>query len=1122
MSDDQQQRPPADEQPTRSDGGAPECSPGDTSLPFKRLGDFELLRELGRGGMGIVFEACQVSLKRRVALKVLPPGLGLTPQAVKRFEREAHAAAKLHHTNIVPVYATGQDRGCHYYAMEMVEGQSLSQVLDDLRGERSNELMEATMTQVVGGDPAACIEERNDATEPSKLSDTDTGGRQWFDTVARLLADVGHALQHAHDSGVIHRDVKPANLLLSGDGRLSVGDFGLARVAQEPGMTVSGSFLGTPAYMSPEQIAAGRVKLDHRTDVYSLGTVLYEMLTLERPFPGNSREQILSAILSKDPKPPRSINPRVPVDLDTICLKAIEKDPDRRYATAGEMAEDLEQYRRGGLIAARRACPLRRVVKAVRRHPVAAVSSTALVVIVALAAFAMWLAGRKSEETALRAVSDARFFMSQGDYRESLETIDAALVASPGLSEARLMRARLLIQLNRSREAVAEANAILADDPDDWKGHLILGLAARAPEHADRLVELSAEEHLRAVERAAPETADAYYLRALLEDDDRAAIALLDKSLALDPAGADAMLERCRRHVDLKNFRSALLDGERLVALRPRSAQGRRMIGEIYQATHDSDRALVELGQAIRLDPEDPLTYMSRATVLRELGRGEEALADLTRAIELDPVYARFYEQRSRVHQSLRRLEEAILDAGRAIELNDEFAAAYSTLATAYAEIGQREESDAVLADFLAKSVDWQDEETVVVALGNFASMVALRGSVREATDVLDRADRLRPDDPNVYRWRAWVAEAIGDLEGFEAACDRLESLKPQELDRWIDIGESLRVVCDRGDAAISAFSSIITLAPEWADPFAGRAWMYHLQNRYDECLVDYARSIELAPRWADAYGWRADAYMSMERYEDALQDWNRVIELGVEADRFRAQRAIALARLGRETEAFEDLDLNIRRFPDVGRVYVQRSDMHLRLGDLDAALADVERGIEADPSYEFAYLYRAVLTLLQSGSCDTAEQNIQKAFDLGTNTGTWDGGWVLALWHSKYLARLCPDLQDPDLALDEARYSVHRFPLLSENHRVLGMALYRSEQFEEARAALERSLDLQYKPSPNTLFFLAMVHWKLGHREEARAAFVQGQSRLDATWPKDPETLFTRREAADILGLEP
>jgi serine/threonine protein kinase len=255
---------------------------------LKRLGDFELIGELGRGGMGIVYEARQVSLNRRVALKVLPPALGLTGQATRRFEREAQAAAKLHHTNIIPVHAIGEEGGHHFYAMELIENQSPDRVLSDLLGEGSNPLMESTVKQALAEirpRPLSASREQ----QATSISDTSSGGREWFDTVAKLVAEVADALHYAHDRGIIHRDIKPANLMLSKEGHLCITDFGLARMAQEPGMTVSGSILGTPAYMSPEQIATGRMKLDHRTDVYSLGAVLYELLALQRPFPGESR-----------------------------------------------------------------------------------------------------------------------------------------------------------------------------------------------------------------------------------------------------------------------------------------------------------------------------------------------------------------------------------------------------------------------------------------------------------------------------------------------------------------------------------------------------------------------------------------------------------------------------------------------------------------------------------------------------------------------------------------------------------------------------------------------------------------------------------------------------------------
>jgi tetratricopeptide (TPR) repeat protein len=184
-----------------------------------------------------------------------------------------------------------------------------------------------------------------------------------------MIADVAQALDYAHQQGVIHRDVKPSNLLLSPDGRLWINDFGLARLLEQPSMTVTGECVGTPAYMSPEQIAGGRIPVDRRTDVYSLGVTLYELLTLQAPFRGERRDHLLAQIMHEEPKPPRTLNRNIPVDLDTICLKAMEKDPDRRYQTAGQLAEDLRRYVHRFAISARRAGPFSRLLKWTRRHP---------------------------------------------------------------------------------------------------------------------------------------------------------------------------------------------------------------------------------------------------------------------------------------------------------------------------------------------------------------------------------------------------------------------------------------------------------------------------------------------------------------------------------------------------------------------------------------------------------------------------------------------------------------------------------------------------------------------------------------------------------------------------------
>ncbi|MFO0915129.1 MAG: protein kinase [Pirellulales bacterium] len=409
----------------------------------KRLGDFALVREIGRGGMGIVYEARQISLYRRVALKVLSGSLRLTPKAVKRFRREAEAAAKLHHTNIVPVYSIGEEDGTHFYSMELIEGPSLDHVIRQLRETSRN--TRSGSTAPAEEEPlapelaqtGAYVEGARTASTTAGLSSSSLGsGTGYFDTVARMIAEVADALEYAHQEGVIHRDMKPSNLLLSPTGRLSVNDFGLARILEQPGMTMSGEFMGTPAYMSPEQIAAGRTPLDHRTDIYSLGATLYELLTLQPPFTGQQRDQVLAQILHKEPKAPRKLNAKVPVDLETICLKALEKDPDRRYQSAGAMAEDLRRYVNRFAISARRAGPVQHLVKWVRRRPALAVSLVGVVLAVGAALSFAYLAHRSEQQRQIeRLQADERLREEQ---KRALMTIldekirNAYLVATSG------------------------------------------------------------------------------------------------------------------------------------------------------------------------------------------------------------------------------------------------------------------------------------------------------------------------------------------------------------------------------------------------------------------------------------------------------------------------------------------------------------------------------------------------------------------------------------------------------------------------------------------------------------------------------------------------------------------
>ena len=475
--------------------------------PFRRLGDFEIVRELGRGGMGIVYEARQVSLNRKVALKVLSGSLGLTTKAIIRFQREAEAAAKLHHTNIVPIYATGEQDGAHYYAMELIEGPGLDQVVAQMRetqkpASQQDRPVAASPNSSTASQTPAPVDwvsrtmgfpppDASTASETHSLSSSSlASGTGYFDTVARMVAEVADALDYAHAQGVIHRDIKPSNLLLSPVGRLSMNDFGLARMLEQPGMTVSGEFVGSPMYMSPEQIAVGRAPLDHRTDIYSLGATLYEMLTLQPPFQGVRRDQVIAQIIGKEPKPLRSINRRTPQDLETICLKMMEKDPDKRYQTAGGVAEDLRRYVNRFAISARRIGPMGRVVRWTRRNRATA-AALCFVVLLSLAAgiFAYWAhyaQQQAQEEKHQHAVEQAMLIAMGGDLEGAEKAIAEAEFLGASAGSVRMIRGQLALHRGDPRQAIEHLEQAVKLLPRSVAAYSLLGEAYASDAHADR------------------------------------------------------------------------------------------------------------------------------------------------------------------------------------------------------------------------------------------------------------------------------------------------------------------------------------------------------------------------------------------------------------------------------------------------------------------------------------------------------------------------------------------------------------------------------------------------------------------------------------------------------------
>jgi WD40 repeat protein/serine/threonine protein kinase len=538
MADEIREMFPALVEVEQADGdarGEPSPPPRAVAPRLSQVGDYRILREIGRGGMGVVCEAEQISLGRRVALKVLPGHAVGDRKALERFRREAKAAARMHHTNIVPVFEVGREGEFAFYAMQLIQGQGLDQVIDELRrlrapdrkhdgvGHASHELpsdlanitragsatsilrrrelgrmaesllsgrmvtegigspLEAGVVATervdvdatAGHAPDLTIGDRPPAPPGPNLSGSavlpggthvsgiDSSGRRqpFFRSVAQIGRQAAQGLAHAHSRGIVHRDVKPSNLLLDTDGVVWITDFGLAK-ADDDGLTATGDILGTLRYMAPERF---RGQGDARADIYALGMTLYELLTLRPAYDSSDRMKLIEQIKAQEPARPRSIDGRIPRDLETIVLKAIDKDPEGRYATAEAMSEDLRRFLADEPIKARQISTSERYWRWARRNPVVAVLGGVLMALLVVATVGSLLAANRFANLAERQGNSAAAERS------------ARLEAD--LARANAETARMAAQTETYHAMLSEAKALRAGHQLGWRDEALGNLA---------------------------------------------------------------------------------------------------------------------------------------------------------------------------------------------------------------------------------------------------------------------------------------------------------------------------------------------------------------------------------------------------------------------------------------------------------------------------------------------------------------------------------------------------------------------------------------------------------------------------------------------------------------------
>ncbi|RME39192.1 MAG: serine/threonine-protein kinase [Planctomycetota bacterium] len=677
--------------------------PEEGPLSGRRLGEFELREPIGRGGMGVVYRAWQVPLNRMVAVKVLNPQVSASPHAVARFRREAQAAAKLHHRHIVPIFALGEEGGLYYYAMELVEGPSLHRIIVEARGRTGETGSDVDQED----DPTVRLTPGSDAAVTRPLHrgvrSSGTSAAAWtipagrpteeaqFDQIAHQMACVADALAYAHDEGVIHRDIKPHNLLFGSDGHLRISDFGLARLTEQPGVTVTGEMIGSPLYMAPEQLRGESTGPDRRADIYALGATLYEWLALVPPYPGRTREQVISLILTSEAPPVRSHNPAVPPALELICMKAIERDLRRRYSSAAEMRDDLRRYLDKRPVRARRASWPQRVRRFTRRHQIGVVAAAA-------AAIALVLIGMlvsKERQVRSREAAVAQVQEENRRLRDLLMSLPLevggplrlAEAAAPVLEEVvgGAGKAAVPKPSGADPSAVSNPRAVarrMARDlytafvPNGWPEEetTLPPLLADALQHGFDDPQAAATS-LESYRRTAGPQADRYPVERLLTalygvlGDGEAMLAAAERLQKLQPERAESYLWRGLARLLAGKTEAALADARRSLELASDPVWVFALQGLIRFDKEEYVDALASFNAALDAQPHHVIALLGRASIRAQLGNADGAIADLTAVLEMEPDNADVLAFRGDQYVALEDYAAAERDFAEAIRL---------------------------------------------------------------------------------------------------------------------------------------------------------------------------------------------------------------------------------------------------------------------------------------------------------------------------------------------------------------------------------------------------------------------------------------------------------------------
>jgi len=971
--------------PLRAAGEAGDAAaePDESVGPLGTLGDFRLIREVGRGGMGVVYEAEQLSLRRRVALKVLPFAGVMDPRQLLRFQNEARAAACLHHTHIVPVHAVGVERGVHYYAMQLIDGCNLAQLVRALRSRRDRptphderparpDSVQATVAYDPNADESPDTE---NALAGSLSTEPSLRGAAFFRTVAAWGVAAAEALDHAHQVGVVHRDVKPANLLVDAAGQVWVADFGLAQFQAGTDLTMTGDLLGTLRYMSPEQALAQRVLVDHRTDVYSLGATLYELLALEPAFSGKDRQEILRQIAFDEPRPPRSVDPAIPVELETVVLKAMAKNPAERYQTAKELADDLRRWLEDRPILARRPNLLQRARRFVRRHrSVVAVGVAGLLACLAVAGAGLgWiLRDRQSRcdvgtELVTQSLTRAAEHHEQRRYPEALvEAQKAEAVANsyPVSYEVRQRAAAFRREVEEAQAAAERDRRLLATILD-------VGLPINRPiyvrDYTGELRKLG-----------------------LWKPDNLYAAAFQAWGLVVDAVPTEEAAARLTR-------RPAEVVAEVVAALDAWTAVRRRLNGD-WRRLAALARALEAGAQPWQRDLR-AIVEGGRLEQERALGEVAALLLPWGRLADLVPG-----EERNRLRQMAGSIEagtapvHGVLALARALETAGDADRAERLLRSAAGVRSDAPVLHQALGELLGRlspprrgeAVEWlRSARALRPALG--ARLAEELASVHRGEEALDLARLLardQPDNGSLYFKLGVIFDTQDKLAEAEAAYREAIRLAPLYLSAHSRLGLVLAKQGKLADAEAS-FRGALRIDPYIPELNHDLGIALEEQGKLADAEAAYREAIRRRPNYPSGYFGLGNALAKQGKFAASEAAYWEAIYLKPDFALAYYNLGVALKQQGKLAEAEAAYREAIRLKPDYPVAHFGLGIALQDQGKLAEAEAAFREAIRLKPDFWNAYFYLGV-ALRMTGQFGDALVALRRAHELGSRTPEW------------------------------------------------------------------------------------------------------------------------------------